>query len=609
MAVSAEPSSELDAGRRAIEDLDSEVVSVGPWQPSLRPALGAWQLELVLRPKDLGYVVPIPPVTRWFVLANAEYPRGHIAILPAKDGGIEDTFPHQEVNSPGPDDVPWRTGMVCLVHALSGHELAAARYDPITPYERLVWHVWRALEWLRAASRGDLIKLGEPFELPVFGRRDTTGPIVAFRESADSFAAWAGVPARGGLAAIASVKDGGRPVVAIRAFRDPRGRPLIDVPWGRYIAEAQESLGVWLRFDAMPIERYWRAPATWAELNAAAHAEDFDAIDTVAEVADRLRDGRNHLVLVGFPIPAVMGGPNCQYAWEAFDLPALHRKGGSRTAYPGFRPDKALIVADRLIGALSPRTELAWVRTENWHPDQLAARGSFAPELRDRRVLLLGAGALGSVIGDILVRGGVTDVVIVDAGTLEAGNLVRHTLSVASVGTSKALALAARLNAVSPNASVVGIPESFPNLGGVRERVEAADLVIDTTGSDAVLAGLGDTAWTPETTIASVSLSFGAEKLYAFAARGPVFPVGDFRQAIQPWSEAAAVPPDEFPWEGIGCWSSVFPARDDHVVQLAATAVSWLEGQLRTPTDDPRLVVWQRATDGTVARAATPVRP
>ena len=433
----------------------------------------------------------------------------------------------------------------------------------------------------------------------MFGRRDLIGPIVAFRESAGSFGSWAAIDVRGGLAVMASVKGGGRRVLAVRAFRDVRDHLVVDVPWGRHVAEADETLGVWLRFDSMPVERWWRAPATWAELNAIAHSQGFDAVDVVTRMADRIRDGRSHLVVAGFPIPAVMGGKDCEYAWEAFELPALSRTR-SKTAFNGFRADNALIMADRVVGVLSPRAQLAWVRTENWHPDHLAARGRLAAELRDRHVLLLGAGALGSITADMLVRGGVRDMTIIDGGILEAGNLVRHTLSTADVGSPKAYALAARLNALNPNASVVGFLDSFPKLdAAARERVEAANLVIDTTGSDAIIAALGDMNWAIGTTIVSLSLSFGAEKLYMFTARGPSFPVGVFREAIRPWSEPDARRPDEYPWEAIGCWSSVFPARDDHVVQLAATAVAWLERETQAPAEPrPRRVAARGRRDG-----------
>ncbi len=609
MAASAELPAELDEGRRAIEDLNQEVVSVGPWQPSARPGLGAWQLELVLRPKDLGTAVPIPPATHWFVFADEAYPRGRIQLFPAKVGGIEDTFPHQEVNTPGDADVPWRTGMLCLVHTIAGHDLAAARYDPVTPYERLAWHVWRTLEWLRGASRGELIKRGEPFELPVFGRRNADGPIVAFREGADSVRAWGAVRERGGLAEFAVILDGAtRRLLAVRAFQDGAGRQLVRVPWGRHIAEAADTqLGAWFRFDAMPLEPHWRAPATWQELNAHARREGFDALEIVSAAAGRIRDGRTHLVLVGFPIPATMGAEPCEHTWEAFELPALTRQR-AKAAFNGFRPAKGQLMADRVIGPLAHGATLDWVRSENWHPDHLAARGQLGPELRDLKTVVLGAGALGSVLAETLVRAGVTDLTVVDGDVLGAGNLSRHTLSMCEIDAPKASAVAARLNLLGPNATVRGIDSRFPRLDSADlEHVAAAGLVIDTTGSDAAIAGLSEAAGREEATLMSLSLSYGAQRLYAFTARGPRFPVEEFRAAIEPWATADRRNPDEFPWEGVGCWSSVFPARHDHIVQLAATAVGQLEEAMRNAGGAPRLVVWQRTTDGGIRAVCDPV--
>ena len=127
-----------------------------------------------------------------------------------------------------------------------------------------------------------------------------------------------------------------------------------------------------------------------------------------------------------------------------------------RRRIPGFRTKTAAWLTDRQTGALAADAPLLWVRSENWYPDELAARGRFEGGLADRAVVLLGAGAFGSVLGDLLVRGGVHDLAVFDAGRLEAGNLARHDLTLLELRSNKAEALAAHLNTVSPSARVVG---------------------------------------------------------------------------------------------------------------------------------------------------------
>ena len=102
---------------------------------------------------------------------------------------------------------------------------------------------------------------------------------------------------------------------------------------------------------------------------------------------------------------------------------------------------------------------------ENWHPDQIGSRGRLPKSFTEARVLLIGAGALGSSVAEMLVRGGVSDLTVFDPQRVEAGNLVRHTLGFDVIGTSKALALAAHLNGANPNARVRGFAAPFPAAG------------------------------------------------------------------------------------------------------------------------------------------------
>jgi hypothetical protein len=604
VGASAELPSDLDLARRAIENLYGEVPIIGHWAPSADERVGRWQLLLELAPSGLGDVFPIAPQTRWYALVDHEYPQGRIDLFPAKDGGVSETFPHQERNDPGDPGVPWRDGKLCLVDTITGHQLATARYDPATAAERLAWHIWRALEWLRAASRGELIQPGEPFELPVFGQRQILGHMVVFREGPDTLDLWPGTPHVGLVDLVALESPEGAPISAATVFRDLRGREVFRPAWGTWVGKGRrEATGLWFRFNDLVVRPPWRAPQTWREIGEVATEQGFDLGLDLELAASAIRDGLDHDVLVGFPIPARMGQAAVQMQWVALRLPALNNTR-SRTAYNGFRAQNAGFVADRVVGVLAPEARLAWIRTENWHPDELAARGRFEGGLAGRRVLLLGAGALGATLGALAVRGGVVDIDIVDREALEAGNLVRHELDLRSVGALKAEALAARLSALSPNANVTGHAAAFPGLdGALADAAVRADLVIDTTGSDAAIDALADYAWPTPKLFVSASLSYGAERLYLYLAAGQRFPGEDFRTAIRPWIERDARLPEEFPWAGTGCWNSVFPARADDVALLAAVAVRQIDQRLAVEVDAPVLLVFERLEDGTVRRA------
>jgi adenylyltransferase/sulfurtransferase len=103
--------------------------------------------------------------------------------------------------------------------------------------------------------------------------------------------------------------------------------------------------------------------------------------------------------------------------------------------------------------------------------------------LEAARVLLVGCGALGSVIADQLVRAGIGHLTIADRDLVELTNLQRQVLydeADAREGTPKALAAAARLSAV--NSSVTVDPRVIDvHSGNIEELISHVDLIFDGT--------------------------------------------------------------------------------------------------------------------------------
>ena len=221
---------------------------------------------------------------------------------------------------------------------------------------------------------------------------------------------------------------------------------------------------------------------------------------------------------------------------------------------------------------------IRWGWGANWHPDQIGSRGRLPASLTGAKVLLIGAGALGASVAEMLVRGGVSRLVVFDPDRVETGNLVRHTLGMGAVGTSKALALAAHLNDANPNARVRGVFGTFPPIhdAELAEVVEGSTLVVDTSASPDVAGFLEMYPWRSPRRFAVLALTYAAEHLLAYVSDGARFPTEDYWQAVRPWSEFDENAGRPMPHEGVGCWHPVFPARADHVFGLAASAVDTL---------------------------------
>jgi len=98
------------------------------------------------------------------------------------------------------------------------------------------------------------------------------------------------------------------------------------------------------------------------------------------------------------------------------------------------------------------------------------------------RVLVIGAGGLGSPVLAYLAAAGIGRIILVDDDTVDVTNLQRQILyDTADVGASKAHRAAERLRALNPQIAIDALATRF-DAGNARELVRLADVVVD--GSD-----------------------------------------------------------------------------------------------------------------------------
>ncbi|HEX5750690.1 MAG TPA: ThiF family adenylyltransferase [Archangium sp.] len=565
-----------------------------------------WVLPLRLRADTSESC--IPEWTDWYVLIDKNYPWGRIDIFPSKKGGIEDTHPHQRLNRPGPATRPWREGRLCLQTGLASLGLRTRAEEPRSAEARLSWHVAGTREWLETAARGQLLAPGHAFELPDLPTGGS--PQVVVRETAETLGIWTESPERRGWVELSPVPGNPR-LLAVKAFSSLDGRRVLSPEWGDLLRAGprRKRLRVpWMRGDSLPVLPPYAPPTSWPELEEALRSRGLDLRKELQAFASQSRDGERHLCLIGFPIPQKVGGPNARMHWWALRLPMFaHVKKAPR----GYRHHEQAYWRHDQVQLFERSLPLEWLRTDNWAPEDLRSRGALPKPLRSSWVLLLGAGALGSAMAELLVRGGVSRLVIMDGEVLEAGNLVRHTLDVMDVRYSKAHALARRLRHLNPDLQVHAIPERLDEQTARSNwLVSRCDTILDCTASDEVLEVLGQHTWDGPRLFFSTSFGVGAQRLLCFSATDTAFPSGEFWKQAASWlqREHEELRRTALPREGLGCWHPVFPARADDVALAAAIAVKAL---VRATATRPaaRLDVYERQEDDGCFRGVTHVPP
>jgi hypothetical protein len=160
------------------------------------------------------------------------------------------------------------------------------------------------------------------------------------------------------------------------------------------------------------------------------------------------------------------------------------------------RGDVAAAVTLRAWKGTSGSVELAATRSACDAPSTLGLRaGSTAAHLAGVSVVVVGAGAIGSFLCDLLARAGVGIVTIYDPDIMRPGNLIRHFVGADSVGLSKPEAVKRIIESRPFNSSViVAVPQPAPVPRQVVSLFTDNTLVIDASATGGTTDMLGKAA-------------------------------------------------------------------------------------------------------------------
>ncbi|MEU3829792.1 ThiF family adenylyltransferase [Streptomyces sp. NPDC029080] len=204
-----------------------------------------------------------------------------------------------------------------------------------------------------------------------------------------------------------------------------------------------------------------------------------------------------------------------------------------------------------------------------------ARAGVLAPELRGSRVAVVGVGALGSFIADMLVRSGVRHLTLIDDDVVMPGNLVRHLVGPDAVGLPKAEAVKQHL--VRHNEALVGGIDTIN-----RALTSGADAVDLLRNHDLVVNATADFATTALLHVSALSL--GTRVLSAALQNdGRTYRI----DVLPPLDDAAPLPPSTTradteapPLFEAGCGSPISPTPPHAVIEAAGATVRHAIGLL-----------------------------
>lgn len=583
----------LNQARRALDSL-SQVEIIDEWK--FENELNIWYLHLNIA---IEYKTTyFPQISQWYIIVDSNYPKGKIKVYPDVKNSITVTLYHQANNSKIERNGLWRKGALCL----EVNTISTFQSEPYSVDERLLYHVKRAINWLELAAKGQLVADNEPFELPEFTLSNVLEMQFAFSEDIVTFMQWESTDCRYGIAELDVYKS--KPFVYyVKQFKSLNGNIEHYTQWGKHLSKTNISPPInapWILLKQPPVINEWQAPETLGDLIDACNSQHIDVMNVLKNVVSTIRDGKRHLLLLGFPVPKTFGGEPEIVFWKALYLPVVSY--GKKTA-KGFRTNQQGWWLRDKSEVLTRKTKLDWIISENWNQQEISQRGKMNDFLLRKKMLLVGAGCVGASVAEILVRSGIYNLTIIDSDIFEIGNLSRHVLNVGNIGELKELSLCSYLNSLNPHANIevindtLAIDEEFKT----NIALDEYDIIIDCTGENSVLDIFQKADFRKSHIIASISVGLGAKHLYMTIMSGSTFYFNSFYNLISPYIQSERDLFDDYnlPRNGIGCWHPTFPARSDDVWLAAATAVKAIENYIITKSGKTLSIVYeQRENDG-----------
>ncbi len=531
----------------------------------------------------------LPRETNWYIVISSFYPWGEIKIYPDKVNGIQHTFQHQDYNCVS-DKHPWRDGDICVNTSLIKWARAELVDEPFDSSLRLPWYITRTIEWIKAAAAGELSSHGDPFELPQLPNRNDL--LLAFNEDERSFNTWSRNQSTCGTCKIRSLSNVSSVLIAEQYDVDTGIE--IRNEWGSHLTHSmdKEYFGIWIVLTEIPVLSPWALPYTWGEFFEAGVKQGKDIKQDLQNIYIKHKRTSFRFIMIGFPISETIGGSAIRIHWLCIQVSSLKRLNGYMNLRNEIRQSTEFLFARK--------AKVQWVETANWNKQQITGRGTLPAAIQKSKILLVGAGAVGSLFLEMLVRMGCEKIMVVDNDLISVGNLSRHTLTMESVLKPKAQSLAERLNQIFPFVDAKFKNQSLQDITNKdAEFINQFDIVVDATASDHVVSLLSKFLSATTQTFVSLSTGIMANRLFGFVSNVQGEDLERmFREKLSPilQQERAEHNGTTLIRDGIGCWHPIFPARIDDINLLVDVFIKTFE-KIFFEENRARLVIIEKQTN------------
>lgn len=325
-----------------------------------------------------------------------------------------------------------------------------------------------------------------------------------------------------------------------------------DYSWSSTYLKKSKYIGAWVFLDKEPVHSKKNRYKKWEDLAQKLPAGFSDFFRNFCKSSANYKLYPNGLepyifLAVGYKIPRLN---EFEVHWDLILIP---RYDFSR---------KKLQTIDRY------SKQIIWDNTYNASYERYFGRGALSEQFAERKTLVIGNGAVGSALSEILVRSGLKRIDLADNDIVEPGNICRSSFDFTEISFLKSSQLKQKLENISPFVEVnifndlkATSPKS-DTYQEIFEKLNSYDLIIDCTANNEIIQMLTDMRLS--NLVCYISMSNKAREM-VFVTNADNSNMIERRNQML-YSFGTFIEP-EFR-EGTGCWHPTFEASNFDINQL-----------------------------------------
>ena len=344
----------------------------------------------------------------------------------------------------------------------------------------------------------------------------------------------------------------------VQNFKDPFSRTIAECNWSSHIKEiGNKNIGLYVFLDNSPITKKKFIISNWKNLENLVTQDFFNFLYKVQKDNQKIK---------GNPIPLLVGYKisELEIHWQV----AILEIG----KFPIESYKENQIWKGRFIDE-----DVIWSITRNCSYDYFFGRGKLADKITKSKVLIIGVGAIGSIVATTLTRSGCTSIDIVDFDLKEPENVCRSEYSFLTGLCNKVNDLSNELISISPFVEI-GILDSgklhfyskvLQGINANKSKLEALacyDLIIDCSTDNDLLYILNQVDLKR---LITLSITNNAKDLVcAVEPKSYDWVMNQFENVLENDLEDIHNP--------TGCWSPTFKASYNDINTLVQFAIKHL---------------------------------